>query len=242
MTLPARLPPPPFASPPPSAAHRPGGELGARAGAPSDYLTFLRMLTVQMQNQDPLNPMQASDFAVQLATFAGVEQATQTNQLLAALLGRSGLADLGSWVGMEARVHGGAWFDGTPLALNPDPAVGAESVTLIVRDETGAIVASHALPPGTTAFVWDGRTAEGNQLPAGRYTFELESRRGDEVIHQSPVAAYLPVREVRIENGTTYLVLPGGYLVEAAQVSGLRRPPPASEAAPPPVARLPPIW
>jgi len=45
----------------------------------SDFETFLRMLTVQMQNQDPLNPVDSSDYAVQLATFSSVEQQVQTN-------------------------------------------------------------------------------------------------------------------------------------------------------------------
>ena len=40
----------------------------------SDFQTFLTMLTTQLQNQDPLNPVESSDFAVQLATFSGVEQ------------------------------------------------------------------------------------------------------------------------------------------------------------------------
>jgi flagellar basal-body rod modification protein FlgD len=195
-----------------------------RPALQSDYMTFLRMLTVQMQNQDPLNPMQASDFAVQLATFSGVEQATQTNQLLSALLGRAGLSDLGSWVGMEARLFGGAWFEGDPITLAPDPALGAQTVTLIVRDQSGAIVDTRQLDPDATDYSWDGRRSDGTTLAPGRYTFELESRRGDDLIDTAPVAAYLPVREARIENGLTYLVLPGGLLVESAQVTGLRRP------------------
>jgi flagellar basal-body rod modification protein FlgD len=195
-----------------------------RPGLQSDYMTFLRMLTVQMQNQDPLNPMQASDFAVQLATFSGVEQATQTNQLLAALLGRTGLADLGGWVGMEARLFGGAWFEGDPITLAPDPALGAQTVTLVVRDQSGAIVDSRTLDPAATSYSWDGRRSDGTALPPGRYTFDLESRRGDDLIDSAPVAAYLPIREARMENGTTYLVLPGGLLVESGQVTGLRRP------------------
>jgi flagellar basal-body rod modification protein FlgD len=51
----------------------------------SDFETFLRMLTVQMKNQDPLNPIESSDFAVQLATFSGVEQQVKTNDLLTKL-------------------------------------------------------------------------------------------------------------------------------------------------------------
>jgi flagellar basal-body rod modification protein FlgD len=197
----------------------------AQAGLQGDYLTFLRMLTAQMQNQDPLNPMAASDFAVQLATFANVEQATQTNQLLSALLSRSGMADLGGWVGMEARITGGAWFEEAPVQLAPEPALGATRVTLIVRDSDGQIVDSRQLDTDVTAYSWDGQTADGETLPPGRYSFEIESHRGDELLDTAPVASYQLVREARIEAGITYLVLPGGLLVESTQVSGLRQPP-----------------
>lgn len=207
-----------------STTGQPPGSTPARPALQSDYMTFLRMLTTQMQNQDPLNPMQASDFAVQLATFSGVEQATQTNQLLSALLGRMGLSDLGGWVGMEARLYGGAWFEGEAIELAPDPAVGADTVTLIVRDQDGAIVDRRTLTGDTASYRWDGATDDGGTVPPGRYTFEVESRRGEEVIATSPVAAYLPIREARIENGQTYLVLPGGLIVESGQVTGLRRP------------------
>ena len=65
-----------------SAGTPPAGS-GAGAGAPAasfsggDFQTFLKMLTTQIKNQDPLNPMEGSDFAVQLATFSGVEQQVQ---------------------------------------------------------------------------------------------------------------------------------------------------------------------
>ena len=51
-----------------------------------DFTTFLEMLTVQLKNQDPMNPMESSDFAVQLATFSSVEQQVQTNDLLKEIL------------------------------------------------------------------------------------------------------------------------------------------------------------
>ena len=190
----------------------------------SDFVTFLRMLTTQMQNQDPLNPMEASDFAVQLATFAGVEQQTYTNQILSAMMGQTGLADLGGWVGMEARIYGGAHFDGTPIDLTPDPALGADEVTLIVRDEDGRIVASRSLDPGSQSYTWDGRDADGNLLPEGTYSFEIESRLDGETLDTQPVAAYVPIVEARYEGGMTLLVLPGGLYVDSAQVTGLRRP------------------
>jgi flagellar basal-body rod modification protein FlgD len=201
------------------------GLTGAQSTAPqSDYLTFLNMLTVQMQNQDPFNPMDASDFAVQLATFSSVEQQTYTNQLLGAMLSRTGLADLGSWVGMEARIYGGAWFDGEPIALAPDPALGATSVTLIVRDSEGSIVDSRPLDPTSQSYSWDGLRSDGQPLADGTYTFEIESAANGTVLDTQPVAAYLPIVEARYEGGATMVVFPGGLFVDSSNVTGLRRP------------------
>ncbi|GAB4260401.1 MAG: flagellar hook capping FlgD N-terminal domain-containing protein [Pararhodobacter sp.] len=193
--------------------------------AQSDFQTFLTMLTAQMENQDPLEPMNASDFAAQLATFSSVEQQTYTNELLTAMLSRSSLSDLGGWVGMEARIYGGVWYSGEAIDLTPDPALGADEVTLIVRDSTGAIVDSRSLDPEEISYSWDGLDSDGNPLPEGTYTFEIESRLDDEVIDTQPVAAYVPIQEARYEGGATMLVMPGGLWVDAASVSGLRRPP-----------------
>lgn len=200
-----------------NAPNTPQGQVG-------DYHTFLTMLTVQMRNQDPLNPQSATDFAVQLATFSSVEQQTQTNQLLTALLGRSGLADLGSWVGMEARIYGGAWFEGDPVTLAPDPALGADRAFLIVRNEFGTEVDRREVPQGTQTMTWEGVDAEGMPVPHGRYTFELESRAGETVLDTSSVATFQTIIEARNEGAQTILVLPGGLMVDSADVSGLRQP------------------
>ncbi len=108
-------------------------------GAASDYTTFLKMLTTQMQNQDPLNPIESTDFAIQLATFSGVEQQVQTNQLLSGLAAQFsllGMAQLSGWVGQEARTTADVWFDGRAIALTPDAAPAADNLVLNV---TGCI-------------------------------------------------------------------------------------------------------
>ncbi len=205
-----------------------GGNAATAAAAGSfaqtDYMTFLRMLTVQMQNQDPLNPMSSTDFAVQLATFSGVEQQTQTNQLLQTLINRAGLADLGGWVGMEVRSEGGAWFDGAPVALDPEMPAGAERGILLVRNAAGTIVDTFEIAPGTRGIAWDGMTMSGAQAPAGQYLFTLESYRGADLIEAAPVAAYQPVTEARRDGNRIELVLAGGMRLDSAEVSGLRRP------------------
>ncbi|MDJ0822736.1 MAG: flagellar hook capping FlgD N-terminal domain-containing protein, partial [Paracoccaceae bacterium] len=74
----------------------------------SDFETFLKMLTAQMQNQDPLNPVDSTDYATQLATFSSVEQQVLTNDLLrdlGASMGGNLMSELGNWVGMEALVR-----------------------------------------------------------------------------------------------------------------------------------------
>ena len=86
----------------------------------SDFNTFLRMLTVQMQNQDPLKPIDSADYAVQLATFSGVEQQVRTNQLLADMQGKFqqlGMSEMASWIGKE--VSGDPRYYNSSLSERP---------------------------------------------------------------------------------------------------------------------------
>ena len=79
---------------------------GTVAPINSDFEMFLQMLTAQMKYQDPLNPVDSTDYATQLATFSGVEQAVLTNDLLKSLsseMNAGGLADMAAWVGKDAR-------------------------------------------------------------------------------------------------------------------------------------------
>jgi flagellar basal-body rod modification protein FlgD len=202
----------------------PAGAEAAGTFAQSDYMTFLRMLTVQMQNQDPLNPMSSTDFAVQLATFSSVEQQTQTNQLLQAMLGRMGLADLAGWIGMEVLSDAGAWYDGVPVVLAPALPPEAERGLLLVRNAAGTIVDTVEIAPGTHEMSWDGRTMDGSPAAPGRYSFTLESYRGGDLLAAAPAAAYQTVTEARRADGIIELVLRGGIRLDSATVNGLRRP------------------
>lgn len=92
-----------------------------------DFQTFLTMLTAQMQNQNPLEPIEASDFAAQLATFSGVEQQVQTNELLASLATQMGLADLASWVGRDVLSPAPVQYNGAPLQACSTRGVAGES-------------------------------------------------------------------------------------------------------------------
>lgn len=193
----------------------------------SDFETFLQMLTVQMENQDPLNPIDSSDYAVQLATFSSVEQQVQTNELLADLgaqLTTSGMADVATWVGREARSDAPAYFDGAPITILPDPAGIADDVTMIVRNSTGAEVQRLTLPTTSDPIEWAGVDSSGRPLPEGFYSFEVVSSQGGEPIQSDPAEHYAMVREVRNDGGVISVILNGGSSVLASKVTALRAP------------------
>lgn len=193
----------------------------------SDFDTFLKMLTVQMKNQDPLNPVDSSDYAVQLATFSGVEQQVRTNDLLtglAAQMGTSGMAQMASWVGKEARAVAAAQFSGGPITVAPNPAAIADRVDLVVRDASGTEVQRLDIPVSADPIEWAGVGPGGEPFPPGLYTFSVVSYSGDDVLLTEQAEVYATVQEVRAEGGATILILAGGVAVTATSVTALRDP------------------
>lgn len=206
-------------------------EPAANSALASDFDTFLQMLTTQMENQDPLNPIESSDFAVQLATFSGVEQQIRTNDLLADMVagnGASGLAQLAGWIGMEARVSGAVQFDGAPITLSPDPDPASDAAYLIVRDERGAVASRERLPTTVETVLWGGVQADGSPLPSGLYSFELESVNSGEVTSTRAVDVYSAITEARLGASGVEIVLSGGRAVAASEVTALRSPVPGA--------------
>lgn len=221
------------ARPSPGGPTAPGGGTpeGSAAAISSDFETFLQMLTVQLENQDPLNPVDSTDYAVQLATFSSVEQQVQTNDLMRTLISRittTGLAEMAGWVGMEVRAAAPAQYDGsTPLELLTGVATTAERAELTVRNASGAEVRRLGLPPGAETFPWDGTLGEGPALPAGPYTFEVTTYAQGRAVATRPVEVYQAVREVRAGAEGPSVILASGAEIPASEVTALRAPQPS---------------
>jgi flagellar basal-body rod modification protein FlgD len=194
----------------------------------SDFETFLRMLTVQMQNQDPLNPLQSSDFAVQLATFSGVEQQVRTNELLQNLaegLGGSAIGQFADWIGKEVQSTAPARFDCTPIEIETTTIARADSAELVVRDQSGRIVDRRPVPIEGGTVTWDGRAPTGESFLTGLYSFTVESRADGEAIGERPAETRGTVTEARIGAGSRIeLLLDGGATVTPDEVTALRLP------------------
>jgi flagellar basal-body rod modification protein FlgD len=191
----------------------------------SDFETFLKMLTVQMENQDPLNPTDSSEYAQQLATFSGVEQAVLTNDLLSALMvqmNTTGMAQMADWVGKEARAIAPGHFDGSPITIAPNPAAIADKVELVVSDPQGNEVQRYDIPNSADPIEWAGTQSDGTPLPSGLYHFQVVSSANGVPVLAETAAIYARMQEVRSENGQSVLVLDGCVSVLASDVSALR--------------------
>jgi len=193
----------------------------------SDFETFLKMLTVQLENQDPLNPVDSSDYAVQLATFSGVEQQVQTNDLLKQLssqMGSGSIAQMASWVGMEARTTAAAFFNGDPMTVLPTATAGATSAEILVRDSSGIEVDRFAIGTANAPTQWSGITSNGLTLPSGPYQFETLSYADGALTDETAAEVYGRVVEVQTGTSGAMLVMQGGAKVDATTVTALREP------------------
>lgn len=211
----------------PTKTEKPVSGSGAKSVLSSDFETFLRMLTAQAKYQDPLEPLDSSEYASQLAQFSSVEQQVLTNDLLNAMmtqLASSNMAQLSSWIGNEARTTSGALFDGAPVTIIPTPATAAEKVDLVVYDASGEEVQRKKLPVSTDPVQWAGVADDGTPFAKGVYTFKVESRTNGKLVSTTPAESYSKVIEVRTQGTGTVLILEGGTAVPASSVSALRQP------------------
>ncbi|MDU8910976.1 flagellar hook capping FlgD N-terminal domain-containing protein [Aestuariicoccus sp. MJ-SS9] len=214
-------------SPPPTSNAANGGpQTGqSKSAISSDFETFLRMLTVQMQNQDPLNPVDSQDFAVQLATFSTVEQAVVTNDLLRDIgtqLNGNVMQQLAGWVGMEALARGPVRFEGSPITVRPDFADGADRADLVVRNEAGEVMQRIPIDQTEEVVTWAGVDDRGTPLPDGVYRFDVESFAEDTLIESKIAAVYSRIEEARAEGNDILLRLSDGGEVLSDLVGGVR--------------------
>lgn len=192
----------------------------------SDFQTFLRLMTTQMQEQDPLSPMDSTQFLSQLASFSAVEQQTLTNSQLAALntqIGALGLAQAASWVGSEARAVMPALVEGgAPIPIMPQIAEGADRAVLVVTDEDGMVVNRIELPVDAESYDWTPSDMTGGPLPDGLYDLTVENYRDGMQLDTTAVQLYGQITEVQGLAGDLTVIFDGGRKVPIADVSAIR--------------------
>ncbi|WP_283966942.1 flagellar hook capping FlgD N-terminal domain-containing protein [Tritonibacter sp. AK171] len=204
------------------------GKQSATSALTSDFETFLRLMTTQAKYQDPLEPMDSSDYTAQLAQFSSVEQQVLTNETLTSMLtalSLSNMSQLTGWVGKEVRAQAAAHFDGsTPISVAPNPAAVADKVEMVIYDAEENEVGRVELPVSAEPYQWNGKDGEGETLPEGSYTFVIESSSKGEVILSEVAEVYGVVEETQNVNGEVALILESGSAILATSVTALRDP------------------
>lgn len=147
----------------------------------NDFSDFLTLLTTQLQNQDPLDPMDSGEFTQQLVAFAGVEQQIQTNQNLEQLAVLSQLNNIGNiagYLGNEALIEapfGDHETDGVKWQYSNLES--ADEIQIQVLDEDGNLVYEIAGETGIGLhdFNWDGLDNNGQLAAPGNYQLSIDA-------------------------------------------------------------------
>jgi flagellar basal-body rod modification protein FlgD len=195
----------------------------------SNFSTFLTLLTTQLQNQDPLSPMDSNQFTQKLVQFSQVEQQIDSNKNLESLISLTktqGATNAVSYLGKTITLT-----DGT-AALEGSAGVKwayslpstAAKARLIVTDSKGHAVFSGPAETasGLHAFSWDGKTTAGNDAPAGTYKLTVSAQAADDSAITSSVASQGIVSEVDL-TGTEPMLMIGPLgvpLSKATLISG----------------------
>ena len=182
----------------------------------SNFNTFLTLLTTQLQKQDPLSPVDTSQFTQQLVGFSEVEQQINTNKNLQQLIqlqtSNEAIAAaplVGQTIQYSdatAPLSGGAAGFSYSLPSN------AASVDLLVEDSSGNVVYSTSgnINAGNHDFVWDGKTSAGVQMPdGGQYTLQVVAKDASNNPITTTVTSYGVVNGVSVDSSGANLNLSG---------------------------------
>ena len=198
---------------------------------------FLLLLVEQLKHQDPLEPMDGTDFTAQLAQFSSLEQQTAMNDNLmllqdySATLNRlSALDMIGKKVEYDGSGSGSINIngDGQPIPLDFELADGAHKVVVDIYNSAGGRVETlelGAFDLGLQSYNWNGKDIDGNSFPAGNYSFNVTARDELGQLIDTTVNGKGEVQGIETDpqNGNTLLVLVNGTRVGIDQVLGVER-------------------
>ncbi len=206
----------------------------AVAGASSQALSdlsgnldnFLTILTTQLQFQDPLSPIESSEFTNQLVLFSSVEQLVQQNKNLESLVTlQQNAVALGSvdYIGKVIETNGNTTQLENSIAKTtyflPKNALTAR---LNISNASGDVVLTRDIPTtaGIHAFVWDGLNGQGIQQPDGPYTFSITAKDTSDNLISHDQTVFGTVTGVQFENGTSILQM-GDIPVSLSDINGV---------------------
>ena len=150
-----------------------------------NFDAFLNLLTTQLQNQNPLEPLDTNEFTAQLVQFTSVEQSIQTNKNLEQLVALSvtnAFTSAVDYIGKTVVATGdAAQLTGGAATWNYDLSAPAPETTITVYNSAGIPVHTEVRPAnsGNNTFVWNGQLQDGTQAPEGTYTISIDAKTAE---------------------------------------------------------------
>lgn len=155
----------------------------SRSTIADNFDTFLSILTTQLKNQNPMDPLDTNQFTAQLVQFTGVEQQLKTNEFLETLMlsgQNTAKSDAVSYIGKEVTSSGKTGeLTGNDAAFWAFSAsANAANATITIKDAKGQTVYNQTgpLPIGPGTFRWDGKGSDGTMKPNGLYTIDIQGK------------------------------------------------------------------
>jgi flagellar basal-body rod modification protein FlgD len=175
---------------------------------------FLKLLVTKLQYQDPLNPMEDTEFTAQLAQFSSLEQLTnmgsymeELNKLQGSINNIQALSFIGKQVSARGNI---VEYSGQPINLNFELEDSAAEVVVEVYTDEGTLVRTIDIadaPQGDIQCLWDGKDGSGSEVAAGRYVFNVEATDYDGSCIESKTYVTGTVTGVRYDDGITFLII-----------------------------------
>jgi flagellar basal-body rod modification protein FlgD len=199
---------------------------GSRSGIADNFDTFLQLLTTQLRNQNPLDPLDTNAFTQQLVQFSSVEQQLKTNEFLSALVqanANSVNTNAVNYIGKTISASG------TRSELIAGKAIwnfkleDAAMTTVTIKNADGAVVYTQQgqLQAGSGVFEWDGKMSNGMPAPNGTYSIQMTglNQEGKNV----PISTEFTGTVTGIDfTGTEPVLLIGSTRVNISGVTSIR--------------------
>ena len=196
-----------------------------------DETTFLKLLTTQLQNQDPTNPTDTNQFTQQVATLSQVEAATNSNTKLDTIISELGgsastlsaqLSTASNYIGKKVQVTGNTFAvaGSGNVQMSYDVPAGTANSTITITDSNGKNIGSFAgkNTQGKQNVTWDGTNASGSRVASGSYTISVNLVDGNNKSTSATTYVYENVNSAEVDSGTTNLVLDQGQVVPMSSI------------------------
>lgn len=186
----------------------------------NDIDDFLNLLVTQLQNQDPLEPVDSKDFTNQLIGFSQVEQQINQNAKLDNLVeavGGSNLQGTLGYIGLDVTYEGDNFsYETGDYTIDYQLGENAAQSQISILDENGNILRTEDAPTGAGAhqFTWDGKDENGNIQPEGTYRISIAAVNGNGAGVDARTVLTGRVTGVETLNGEARIVLGGHHISE----------------------------